>query len=168
MARPNSIGRSKTIAAETIPAARARISAWIRWSGALSNCAQASPSRSKTFPETTKCAVFGLRRPPVARIAIVINDPAQDSTEATQHACGFRRKIEQLHGEGKQVTGLERCQCRKARIQRNHIACAFLVWGRLKELATEIGRTIYQLKHGLLSDYLMQQLKRPSLKMASA
>jgi hypothetical protein len=77
-------------------------------------------------------------------------------------------EIEQLHREGEQVTGLERCQCRTARIQRNHIACAFLVWGRLRELATETGHTIYQLKHGLLSDYLIQQLKNPSLKMASA
>jgi len=60
---------------------------------------------------------------------------------------------------------LERCQCRKARIQRNHIACAFLVRVRLKELTTETGRTIYQLKHGLLSNYLIQQLKNPSLKL---
>jgi hypothetical protein len=66
------------------------------------------------------------------------------------------------------VTGLERCQCRKARIQRNHIGCAFLVWVRLKHLAAQIGRTVYQLKHGLLDDYLIQQLKNPSLKMVLA
>jgi len=76
--------------------------------------------------------------------------------------------IEQLHREGKQVTGLERCQCRKARIQRNHIGCALLVWVRLKDLATETGRTVYQLKHGLLDDYLTQQLRNPSLKMVLA
>jgi len=69
---------------------------------------------------------------------------------------------------GKQVTGLEACQCRKARIQRNHIGCAFLVWVRLNTLAKQLGRTIYQLKHGLLDDYLCQQLKNPSLKMAFA
>ena len=93
-------------------------------------------------------------------------DVTQDSTAATQKACGYRWKIEQLHREGKQVTGLERCECRKARIQRNHIACAFLVWVRLQELAVETGRTVYQLKPGLLDGYLMQQLKRPSLQMA--
>jgi hypothetical protein len=74
---------------------------------------------------------------------VVTNDPAQDSTEATQEVCGFRLPIEQLHREGKQVTGLERCQCRKARIQRNPIGWAFLVWVRLKELAAQTGRTIY-------------------------
>ena len=99
---------------------------------------------------------------------VVTNDPTQDSTEATQEACGFRWKIEQLHREGKQVTGLERCQCRKARIQRNHIGCAFLVWVRLNELAAQTGRTVYQLKHGLLDDYLIHQLKNPSLKMRFA
>jgi hypothetical protein len=66
------------------------------------------------------------------------------------------------------VTGLERCQCRKARIQRNHIGCTFLVWVRLKHLAAQTGRTAYQLKQGLLDDYLIQQLKNPSLKMVFA
>jgi hypothetical protein len=32
-------------------------------------------------------------------------------------------------------------------------------------LATQTGQTIYQLKHGLLDDYLCSQLKDPSLKM---
>ena len=87
-------------------------------------------------------------------------------TRQRPHPCGYRWKLEQLHREGKQVTGLESCECRKARIQRNHIACALLVWVRLKELAVETGRTVYQLKHGLLDDYLIQQLKCPSLQLA--
>ncbi|MCB0181769.1 MAG: transposase [Anaerolineae bacterium] len=81
---------------------------------------------------------------------VVTNDPAQNSTQATQQVCGFRWKIEQLHREGKQLTGVEQCQCRKARIQRNHIACALLVWVRLNDLAAQTGQTLYQLKHGLL------------------
>jgi hypothetical protein len=87
---------------------------------------------------------------------VVNNDLGQDSTEAAPEACGFRWKIEQLHREAKQLTGLERCQCRKARIQRNHIGCALLVWVRFKELAARTGRTMYQLKHGLLDEYLVQ------------
>ena len=70
--------------------------------------------------------------------------------------------------EGQHVTGLERCQCRKARIQRNPIGCALLVWVRLKVLAAQTGRTVYQLKHGLLDDYLVQQLKNSSLRMVLA
>lgn len=122
----------------------------------------------KGFPNAHKVHLFRVEVSTHRTDFVVTNDLTQDSTEATQEACGFRWKIEQLHREGKQVTGLERCQCRKARTQRNHIGCAFLVWGRLKELATQTGRTIYQLKHGLLDDYLVQQLKKPSLKMALA
>lgn len=99
---------------------------------------------------------------------IVTNDPTADPMEATQEACDVRWNIEQLHREGKQLTGVERCQCRKARIQRTHIGCALLVWVRRKALAAQRGRTVYQLKHGLLDDYLTQQLKNPSLKMVLA
>lgn len=46
------------------------------------------------------------------------------------------------------------------------VACAMLVWCRFKELAYETGKTVYQIKFGQLSDYLIQQLKSPSVKTA--
>lgn len=122
----------------------------------------------KGFPKEHKVQCFRVAVTTHRTDYVVTNDLAQDSTEAAQEACGFRWKIEQLHREGKQLTGLERCQCRKARIQRNHIGCALLVWVRFKELAARTGRTMYQLKHGLLDEYLIQQLKNPSLRMALA
>lgn len=75
------------------------------------------------------------------------------------------RKSRSFTPEIKQLTGIESCQCRKARLQRNHIACAMLVWIRLKNLAYQTGQTVYQIKHNLLSNYLIQQLKRPSIPM---
>jgi hypothetical protein len=122
----------------------------------------------KGFPKDHKVQLFRVTVSTHRTDFVVTNDLAQDSTEATQEACGFRWKVEQLHREAKQVTGIEACQCRKARIQRNHVACALLVWVRLTELATQTGRSIYQLKHGLLDDYLSQQLRDPSLKMTLA
>jgi hypothetical protein len=80
--------------------------------------------------------------------------------------CAVRWKIEQFHRELKQLTGIESCQCRNARIQRNHIACAMLVWLRLKDLAYKTYQSVYQLKHRLLSNYLIEQLKRPALPMS--
>jgi len=130
--------------------------------------AQGKLIKIKGFPKDHKVHLFRVTVSTHRTDWIVTNDQTQDSTAATQQACGYRWKIEQLHREGKQVTGLERCQCRKARIQRNHIGCALLVWIRLKDLATATGRTVYQLKHGLLDDYLTQQLKSPSLKMVLA
>ena len=77
----------------------------------------------------------------------------------------MRWRIEEVHREAKQVTGLEACQCRRARIQRNHIACSFLVWYRLKELAYGLGETLYQLKYGPLDEYMRAQLRSPSIPM---
>jgi hypothetical protein len=99
---------------------------------------------------------------------VVTNDMAQASTPAVQDVCGWRWKIEQFHRETKQVTGIEGCQCRKARIVRNHIGCAILVWVCLKQVAHDAHTTIYQVKHGLLSDYLRQQLQSPTIKMVLA
>jgi len=80
-----------------------------------------------------------------------------------QQVSGQRWKIEQFHREAKQITGIEYCQCRLNRWQRNHIASALLVWVVFKELADKTAQTIYQLKHGLLSDYLKQQLRNPAI-----
>lgn len=96
---------------------------------------------------------------------VATNDLSQSSTDVVQEVCKIRWKIEEFHREIKQLTGIESCQCRKARLQRNHIACAMLVWVRLKNLAYRTGQTIYQIKHNLLSNYLIQQLKRPSIVM---
>ena len=134
----------------------------------VSERVQGKRIKIKGFPKDRKVRLFRVEVSTHRTDWIVTNDSTRDSTEATQKVCGFRWKIEQLHRESKQLTGLERCQCRKARIQRNHIACAFLVWGRLKALATETGKTVYQLKQGLLHDYLIQQLKNPSLTMRFA
>lgn len=122
----------------------------------------------KGFPKDHKVQLFRVTVSTHRTEFVVTNDLSQDSAEATQEVCGWRWKVEQLHREAKQVTGLEHCQCRQARIQRNHIACALLVWVRLTELASQTGKTLYRLKHGLLDDYLSQQLKNPSLKMTAA
>ena len=96
---------------------------------------------------------------------VVTNDMTQDDSDVVKTHCGVRWRIEQFHREAKQVTGLEGCQCRVARALRNHIACSFLVWAHLKRLATRLNTTVYQLKFGLLDDYMKQQLKNPAIPM---
>lgn len=97
---------------------------------------------------------------------LITNDLTQSSTLAAQQESAYRWKIEQLHREEKQLTGIAKCQCRLNRSQRNHIAAASLVWLRLKELAYQLQTTVYRLKQGLLADYLRTQLTNPSLKFA--
>lgn len=122
----------------------------------------------KGFPKDHKVKLFRVVSSTRRTDWVVTNDLAQNTTKAAQEACDWRWKIEQFHREGKQLTGLEHCQCRLARIVRNHIGCAILVWIRLKQVAVETAQTIYQVKYGLLSDYLRQQLKSPSIKMVLA
>jgi hypothetical protein len=119
----------------------------------------------KDFPKGHQVKLFRLVLSTKRTDFIATNDFAQDSTQATQEVCGLRWKIEQFHRETKQTTGIEGCQCRLARMQRNHIACAILVWVRLKQVAQESASTIYQLKHGLLDDYMRSQLRSPAIRM---
>jgi hypothetical protein len=122
----------------------------------------------KGFPKEHKVKLFRVVLSTQRTDYVVTNDFAQDDVEAVRKVCGFRWKIEQFHRETKQLTGLEGCQCRKARIVRNHIGCAILVWVRLKQVANDMKRTIYQVKQGLLSEYLRQQLREPTVKMVFA
>jgi hypothetical protein len=118
------------------------------------------------FPKGHRVKLFRLTISSNRTEYVVTNDLSQNSSSATQEECGIRWKVEEFHREIKQITGIESCECRKSRIQRNHINCAMLVWVRLKEVAYQTKRTIYDLKKSLLDDYLIQQLKHPTIKFA--
>jgi hypothetical protein len=122
----------------------------------------------KGFPANHKVKAFRVVLSTQRTDYVVTNEIAQDNVAVVQDVCGFRWKVEQFHRETKQVTGIEGCQCRKARIVRNHIGCAILVWVRLKQVAHQTQRTVYRVKHELLDDYLRQQLKSPTIHMRLA
>ena len=122
----------------------------------------------RSFPKDKKVRLFRVTVFTDRTEFVATNNITQDSTTETQQVCRLRWKIEEFHREVKQLTGLEACQCRKARIQRNHVACALLVWTRLKHLAYQGGQTVYQLKRGLFSEYLIAQLKSPTIPMVFA
>ena len=122
----------------------------------------------KGFPKESKVKLFRVASSESRTDWVITNDLSQNSTGDTQEVCAIRWKIEQFHRELKQVTGIEKCQCRKARIQRNHIACAVLVWIRLTELARKSMTTIYKIKNGLLTEYLKKELRSPSIKFSES
>ncbi|MEM7726912.1 MAG: transposase [Cyanobacteria bacterium P01_A01_bin.45] len=122
----------------------------------------------KGFPGNKKVKLFRVIVSTDRTDYVATNDLSQSSADVAQQVCKIRWKVEEFHREIKQLTGIESCQCRKARLQRNHIACAMLVWLRLKNLAYKIGQTVYQIKHNLLSNYLIEQLKRPEVAMSIA
>jgi hypothetical protein len=97
---------------------------------------------------------------------VATNDLSQNSSVAVKTMCAVRWKIEQYHREGKQTLGIEKCQCRSARAQKNHIGCVILVWHCMTRLARKLKTNIYAMKKQLLSDYMMEELKNPSIRMS--
>lgn len=120
------------------------------------------------FPAHKKVKLFRVMVSPHRTEYVVTNDLSQESTQATREECRVRWKIEQFHRELKQLTGVEACQCRKGRIQRNHIHCALQVWHFLQRQAAHNATTVYELARRPWSDFLRQQLRSPSLPFSFA
>ncbi len=102
----------------------------------------------------------------VERVEWVITNadrPDDPTTHSVQQENEVRWQVEQLHRELKQLTGIEACQCRKARAQRTHIASCYHAWLSLKVIAKRLSKTIYQVKSDLFSDYLRAQLRNPAI-----
>ena len=93
---------------------------------------------------------------------VITNHPdASLTAEDVQNEDAHRWQVEQLHRELKQLTGIEKCQCRKQRSQRNHIACCYQAWLALKVKAVELDKTLYAMKHDLLFEFLRAELRDP-------
>ena len=95
---------------------------------------------------------------------VITNHPEGTFTASDiQDENAGRWQIEQLHRELKQLTGSEKCECRKARSQRNHLACCYLAWLALKVKARQLEKTLYAVQHDLFSDYLRAELRDPRI-----
>ena len=93
---------------------------------------------------------------------VITNCPDETLTaQVAQDANDVRWQVEELHRGLKQLTGSEKCQCRKARSQRNHMACCYQAWVSLKVKAKQTGKTLYQVKTDLLHHYLRAELRNP-------
>ena len=88
---------------------------------------------------------------------------AHEDKQAALQACAQCT----LHRGLYQLTGSEKCQCRLARAQRNHLACCYHAWASLKVKAKELGQTRYELRSGLFSDYLRVQPRNPRMRPAN-
>jgi len=123
------------------------------------------------FPKEHKVKLFRVVVSPQRTEYLVtneVNDTSRLSLQEAHTMGALRWKIEEVHREVKQLTGIQKCQCRKARLQRNHIHCALRTWTKLKHHAYQTQQTVYAIKKNLLSDYLIQQLKTPALRLKTA
>ena len=91
---------------------------------------------------------------------VITNDLDETVTaQVAEESSDVRWQVEELHRGLKQLTGTERCQCRAARAQRNHLACCYHAWVSLKVKANELGHTMYALRESLFSHYLRAELQ---------
>jgi hypothetical protein len=95
----------------------------------------------------------------------ITNDLDENLTTPVVKATNdLRWKVEAFHRELKQLTGSEKCQCRKARSQRNHLACCYFVWLSLKIYAKKTLKTLYEVRTSLFSDFLKNELHAPRIQ----
>ena len=85
------------------------------------------------------------------------------TAQGAEDSSDVRWQVEELHRGLKQLTGSERCQCRVARAQRNHLACCYHAWISLKVKAQALGQTLYELRDSLFSNYLRAELRNPRI-----
>lgn len=93
---------------------------------------------------------------------VVTNHLAAELTrEMVIDAVQVRWQVEEFHRSFKQLTGSEKCQCRKAQAQRNHLTCCYLAWVSLRQFARHTAQTVYQAHQQQWAPYLSQLLQKP-------
>ena len=75
----------------------------------------------KGMPKDCKLKLFRVLVSTHRTDYLVTNEAEPTDTAAAEHESSVRCTIEQFHRELKQLTGVQACQCRLARSQRNHI-----------------------------------------------
>jgi putative transposase len=69
--------------------------------------------------------------------------------------------VEEYHRGLKQVTGVERCQVRSGRGQRNHLGCALRAFVRLEYHRYTTGVSWFEAKWAVIRGAVREYLRRP-------
>ena len=93
----------------------------------------------KEVPLTVR--FFKLVAPDGASDGVLTKDLAEPLTaQVAQASSAVRGQVAALHRGRKQLTGTEKCPCRGARAQRQHLACCYHAGGSLQVTAQELGQ----------------------------
>lgn len=76
-----------------------------------------------------------------------------------------RWKIEEYHRGLKQTTGIEKCQTRTQRSQRNHIFCSIISFVALEVQRTKENISWYQAKQQIIQHAMRQYMLKPSISL---
>lgn len=90
-------------------------------------------------------------------VATNAENPTRDKVEFFMRA---RWSIEVFHREIKQTCGIERCQSRSGRAQRNHIFMAISSWFQQNKLRILNKLTVYRQKWSIIKSSIQQYIRR--------
>ena len=76
-----------------------------------------------------------------------------------------RWKIEEYHRGLKQTTGIEKCQARTQRSQRNHIFCSIISYVALEVQRRKKNISWYQAKQSIIQHAMRQYLLKPTISL---
>ena len=108
--------------------------------------------------------VFGIVAPDGDVADWATNDRTMTELERLQLK-EFRWPIEHYHRGIKQCTGVERCQCRAATAQRNHVGLALRAFLRLESHCFRVGVSWYEAKKNLIRDAIRSYLDFPTIRL---
>lgn len=102
---------------------------------------------------------------PNSKIGYFATNDQNKTKKDIKKVYAFRWRIEEYHRGLKQATGLENCQARKGRIQRNHIFCSILAFVALEQRRIDTGISWYQSKKEIINQALVRYMKKPFIKL---
>lgn len=129
---------------------------------ALKAVAIAATGTEVWLPGYGRVKVFGIATPDGGTAYWATNDLGMTDLNRLRFA-EFSWAIESDHRGIKQCTGVERCQCRSARAQRNHIGLALRAFLRLEAHCFATGISWVEAKTAIIREAVRAYLARPRI-----
>ncbi len=100
------------------------------------------------------------------RIDFVATNMENPTREQVKQVTDARWSVEVYHREIKQTCGIERCQARTGRAQRNHIFLAIAAWFEQHKLRVTQKTTLYQQNWSVIKNAIQEKIKILMLQAA--
>lgn len=109
--------------------------------------------------------VFKLVSPKTGDIEYLATNDINIKASDIKDVAAKRWKVEEFHRGLKQTVGIEKCQARNQRSQRNHIFCSILAFVALEVKRIKTGVTWYETKRQIIKEAIGQYLTNPQLAL---
>lgn len=109
--------------------------------------------------------VFKFVSPKTGDIEYMATNDFSIQTLDIKDVAAKRWKVEEFHRGLKQTVGIEKCQARNQRSQRNHIFCSIFAFVALEIKRIKTGVTWYETKRQIIKEAIGQYLQNPTVSL---